>query len=183
MNSFSSEFMYRVPIDDAHTLHVFFTSYPRSPGATARQKKVPYYIAPPSVDDRGLPIWSELDNNGGQDAMAWIGQGEIVDRTKEKLADSDRGIILWRELLSRQLRIVEDGGEPMNVFRDPVKNVRINVPPRSGEALEWSDRNGYMRRTGGPYKHSVIVRQMVEQELGPGALAGPVTSRVLAQRS
>ena len=31
VNSFTTDFMYRVPMDDTHTLHVFFTSYAQDP--------------------------------------------------------------------------------------------------------------------------------------------------------
>ena len=175
MNSFSTEFMYRVPVDDTNTLHVFFTAYPQPPDEVVAQTKVPYYIIPPSVDAGGLPIWAELDSNGGQDTMAWIAQGAIVDRTKERLAESDRGVILFRELLRRQISIVEDGGEPMNVFRDAANNVCIPVPPRDGAPLEWTGPNNiYTRRINGPYKHSPIANEMAEKYLGKEALAPPV---------
>src|ERR1700694_5555946 len=100
--------MYRTPIDDTHTLHVYFTVYAQPPGEIVKQETVPYYMIPPSIDNDGLPIWEELDNNGGQDAAAWAAQGAIVDRTKEKLGESDKGVILFRDLLRRQLEIVED---------------------------------------------------------------------------
>src|SRR5262249_20898538 len=141
----------------------------------AHQDKVPYYIIPPSVDSSGLPIWAELDNNGGQDIMAWVAQGDVVDRSKERLGESDRGVILYRELLRRQLRIVEDRGEPMNVFRDPAKNECIEVPPRNPRALEWpGETSGFMRRVTSSYKHSPVVTEWVERFQGKEALEGPV---------
>ena len=174
VNSFTTDFMYRVPMDDTHTLHVFYTSYAQDPDEPP-QETVPYYIVPPSVDTRGNPIWTELDNNGGQDAMAWMAQGPIVDRTKERLGESDRGVLMYRELLRQQLRIVEDGGEPMNVFRDAAKNVCIPVPPRDGSPLEWEGPSEHlMNRVTGPYKHSPVVRGMVEKYRGKDALEGPV---------
>ena len=174
VNSFTTDFMYRVPMDDTHTLHVFYTSYAQDPDEPP-QETVPYYIVPPSVDTRGNPIWTELDNNGGQDAMAWMAQGPIVDRTKERLGESDRGVLMYRELLRQQLRIVEDGGEPMNVFRDAAKNVCIPVPPRDGSPLEWEGPSEHlMNRITGPYKHSPVVRGMVEKYRGKDALEGPV---------
>ena len=175
VNSFTTDFMYRVPMDDSHTLHVFFTSYAQDPDAPVKQEKVPYYIVPPSVDSEGNPIWMELDSNGGQDSMVWVAQGPIVDRTKERLGESDKGILMFRDLLRQQIQIVEDGGEPMNVFRDPAQNVCIVVPPRDGSPLEWEGPDsGMMSRTIGPYKHSPIVRAMVEKYKGKEALEGPV---------
>jgi len=175
MNSFQTLFMYRVPIDDTHTLHVTFTAYPQPPGESVQQEQVPYYLIPPSVSEEMTPIWSELDNNGGQDIMAWMAQGPVVERDQEKLGESDKGVILFRELLQRQLRIVEDGGEPMNVFRDPAENVRLNVPPRDGGPLEWPGPNaGFMRRVNAAWVHSPIVSEMVEKRHGKQALVRPV---------
>jgi 5,5'-dehydrodivanillate O-demethylase len=175
MNSFQTLFMYRVPVDDSNTLHITYTAYP-VPAEDAKQDTVPYYIVPASVDERMRPIWSELDNNGGQDIMAWMAQGPIVDRDQEKLGESDKGVILFRELLQRQLRIVEDGGEPMNVFRDPLQNQRVDVAPRDGSALEWPGADaGFMRRVNAAWVHSPVVNELVEKYRGKEALARPVT--------
>jgi 5,5'-dehydrodivanillate O-demethylase oxygenase subunit len=175
MNSYQGMFMYRVPMDDTHTLHVTYSVYPQPAGACTSQDRVPYYLIPPPVDQSRNPIWPELDNNGGQDIMAWMGQGAIADRRRERLAESDKGIILWRELTKRQLRIVEDGGEPMNVFRDPEDNVCIPVPPRDGSPLAWPGPNaGFMRQVNASWVYSPVVREMVRQYRGDEALARPV---------
>ena len=49
--------------------------------------------------------------------MAWETQGPIADRTVERLGVSDMGIAIWRRLLHEQIKIVQDGGDPMCVFR------------------------------------------------------------------
>ena len=69
-----------------------------------------------------------MDNNSGQDIMAWITQGPISDRSQEKLGESDKGIIMYRRMLRQQMALIEDGGEPMNVFRDPAANVCVDLP-------------------------------------------------------
>jgi 5,5'-dehydrodivanillate O-demethylase len=105
-----------------------------------------------------------------------MAQGPIVDRDQEKLGESDKGVILFRELLQRQLRIVEDGGEPMNVFRDPLQNQRVDVAPRDGSALEWPGADaGFMRRVNAAWVHSPVVNELVEKYRGKEALARPVT--------
>ena len=173
VNSFTTDFMYRVPMDDTHTLHVFFTSYAQDP-TEGPQEKVPYYIVPSSVDTQGNPIWAELDNNGGQDAMAWVAQGQIVDRTKERLGESDRGVLMYRELLRQQIRIVEDGGEPMNVFRDPAKNVCIAVPPRDGSPLVWEGPSEHlMNRVTGPVQALARRARHGGEVQGQGGAGGP----------
>ena len=61
------------------------------------QEVIPFYHVPvPGYDKTGEPQWSLLDNNSGEDMMAWITQGGIADRGMEKLGLSDKGIILYR---------------------------------------------------------------------------------------
>jgi 5,5'-dehydrodivanillate O-demethylase oxygenase subunit len=54
--------------------------------------------------------------------MAWETQGALFDRSEEHLGASDRGIVMFRKLLAEQIRIVEQGGEPMALVRDPAQN-------------------------------------------------------------
>ena len=51
-----------------------------------------------------------------------------MDRSKEKLGQSDVGLILFRRMLMEQVDIVEEGGDPMNTFRDPATNDIIWLP-------------------------------------------------------
>ena len=66
-----------------------------------------------------------------QDKMAWITQGPVAERFKEKLGESDTGIILFRKMLKEQMALVEDGGEPMNVFHDPQVAGNLHLPMES----------------------------------------------------
>lgn len=43
------------------------------------------------------------------------------------LGESDAGIILFRKVLEQQIRIVEQGGVPMNVFSDPLVPAHVRV--------------------------------------------------------
>ena len=61
-----------------------------------------------------------------QDSMAWETQGPVTDRTQEHLGAADRGIVMLRRLLREQIEIVQKGGEPIGVIRDPAKNKIIN---------------------------------------------------------
>ena len=49
--------------------------------------------------------------------MAWITQGPIADRSIEMLGTTDRGVTIYRNMLRRELKRVEAGEDPMNVFR------------------------------------------------------------------
>ena len=59
---------------------------------------------------------------------AWITQGPIAKRHLEKLGESDRGIILFRQQLKDQLKVMESGEDPMCVFRDELLNRCIELP-------------------------------------------------------
>ena len=170
-----SNFQYRVPVDDTHTLHVWFTAYPQPPGAVVSpQTTIPFYTVPVPIDESWQADWHMLDNNSGQDIVAWVTQGAIADRSQEKLGESDKGIILYRRMLRQQLAIVEAGGEPLNVFRDPEENVCIDLP-WEGQEDPWAYmQRSLMRRTGQAGKYAPVLRDMVAQFEGRQALEGPV---------
>jgi len=74
-------------------------------------------------------------------------QGEIMDRSKERLGDSDRGVIAYRQLLREQLARVEAGLEPINVFHDPAQNEQIELPVPWDRGHAWGfDRDGSYKR-------------------------------------
>ena len=54
-----------------------------------------------------------------QDYMAWETQGQIPDRSIERLATSDRGVVLFRQVLRENIERVQQGGDPLGVIRDP----------------------------------------------------------------
>lgn len=169
-----TNFQYRVPMDDSHTLQIYFSAYPQPPGEVVRQDRVPYYRVPVPTEVDGRLPWEMLDHNGGQDAMVWVMQGAIADRTQERLGESDRGILIFRDLVRRQLDIVAEGGDPINVFRDPATNVCIDVP-RYGVPIDWSlTRDIILRRIHGAWKYSPVVREMVERYVGKEALQEPI---------
>src|SRR5206468_3364867 len=57
-----------------------------------------------------------------QDEMAWIAQGPVSDRTLEHLATSDKGVILYHNMILENVARVERGEDPVGVIRDPAKN-------------------------------------------------------------
>ena len=69
-----------------------------------------------------------MEESGRIDISYTRAQGPLAERHLEKLGESDKGVILFRRLLKQQIAILEDGGDPINVFRDPAKNVRIELP-------------------------------------------------------
>src|SRR5207249_345016 len=88
------------------------------------------------------------------DMVAWYAQGEIVDRTKEHLGTTDRLVIEYRKLLRREIDKVLDGGEPIGIVRDPVKNQHLynDYPPGIEDASrpnsnDYATRNWQFYRT------------------------------------
>ena len=71
----------------------------------------------------------------GQDQTAWIIQGPITDRTTERLGVTDVGLIMFRKMIEEQIKIVEDGGDPMGTVRDERVNEVIELPLERWQAL------------------------------------------------
>ncbi|MBI3596913.1 MAG: aromatic ring-hydroxylating dioxygenase subunit alpha [Nitrospirae bacterium] len=118
-------FQVRVPVDDTHTWHVWYSCYkPNSDVEIPPQESVPLFEVP-WKDERGEFI---LDFVDGQDIMTWVTQGPIADRTRETLGSSDEGVVLFRRLLLEQLEKVQAGEDPMGVIRDPAENRIIELP-------------------------------------------------------
>ena len=136
-----------VAIDDTHTRLVALETFTFSDALGIRpQEKVPYFEYPFNIKgDDGLVA---MDVINVQDNIVFETQGPIADRTKEHLGESDRGIIMHRQLLKQQMAIVEDGGEPMNVFRDPKTNQCIELPRMRRYYERGRTPDGRYRRGG-----------------------------------
>jgi 5,5'-dehydrodivanillate O-demethylase len=111
-------FEWYVPIDDQNTLLVFWHNVPFRSEAPFKQERIPYWIGSIKVPgtDRFL---SRPPRN--QDILVWVGQGAITDRSLEHLGVSDTGVIMFRKKLLDQIKLLERGGEPKGVVRDPDK--------------------------------------------------------------
>jgi 5,5'-dehydrodivanillate O-demethylase len=155
-------FQIRVPIDDENTAYWWYRVYTRAskvPVTAQAPADMPFYTVPvPQLDPAGRPQWDILDNNSGQDIVAWITQGAIADRSQETLGRSDKGVVLYRRLLKEALDRLEEGGDPMNVFRDPaVKRIDLAVETNklgvAGNVLGGG-------RGGNTTKYSPILKQV-----------------------
>ena len=112
----------RAPIDDTHTWIVYVHFVPDTADARPNKDEVPVHYRKPFKNPLGArhPFTKfRMDEVDAQDFMAWETQGPILDRTRERLAGSDRGVVMYREMLKREIEKVQRGLEPMNVFRDP----------------------------------------------------------------
>lgn len=107
---------FRVPIDDTHTWHCCYSVNVLEGGAAAPSQDVIPYSEPELYDSHGKVVGTFVV---AQDMTAWIAQGAISDRPTEALGATDVGVIMFRRMLDEQAKIVEDGGEPINVHRHP----------------------------------------------------------------
>jgi 5,5'-dehydrodivanillate O-demethylase oxygenase subunit len=120
-------FQIRVPVDDTHTMHLWYTAYVPPKDADVPKHlldKVHVYNVPWQDEHREFI----LDNIDGQDMMAWITQGPIANRTNEHLGASDQGVVLYRQVLQREIQKVERGQDPIAVLRDANHNRQIDLP-------------------------------------------------------
>jgi 5,5'-dehydrodivanillate O-demethylase len=112
----------RVPIDDTHTWIVYVHFVPDSAEPRPDNDEVPIDYRKPFKNPLGArhPFTQyRLDEVDAQDFMAWETQGPVHDRTRERLAGTDRGIVLYREMLMAEIKKVQENLDPMNVMRDP----------------------------------------------------------------
>jgi 5,5'-dehydrodivanillate O-demethylase len=119
----------RVPVDDSHTMHYNYNCWPVKEGAERLWEGIP-------LERKTLfePDGSIIANTiVKQDMLGWVGQGPISDRTREHLATSDKGVILYHNMLTQQMDVVERGDDPIGVVRDRAKNEPY-IPVR------WEDR-------------------------------------------
>ena len=135
-------------------------------------EEVPFYRPPvPMLDENGQPVYPELRSNSSQDPAAWITQGAIADRTGEHLGRSDKGIIMFRQMLEDNIKIVEDGGEPMEVYRDPANNVYIPFMTEQHNYVDTSTRQGAATM------YSPILDQRESPRLRPSRPTGTAAGR------
>ncbi len=113
----------RVPIDDTHTWIYGVHVEPLEEGETmAAEEDPPVEYAEPYKDppDALHPFTRfRMDRVPVQDHMTWETQGPIADREHERLATSDRGIVMLRELMKREIEKVQKGLDPLALVRDP----------------------------------------------------------------
>ena len=120
----------RVPMDDTHTKIYFVRFFPTQDGSLVDDDEPPVeYIQPYKNPPEALHPYTRfrMDAVQAQDHMAWETQGPIMDRTCERLTTSDRGVILFREVMMREMDRVQQGLDPMGVIRDAARNPMIDT--------------------------------------------------------
>jgi hypothetical protein len=102
-----------VPVDDCNHRRFHSMKVPKGLKGRPRQmyteKREKPWIEMTEQERRQLP----------SDWEAQAGQGAITLHSEEHLATSDRGIVMLRRLLRQQIKIVQEGGDPIGVSFDP----------------------------------------------------------------
>ena len=111
---------WRVPIDDTNTRITVMCFDPKTKPKTNDGPEEPKFLP---MDSLMTPEGEhQMTSFSSQDKMAWETQGDLYDRSQENLGSTDEGIIMYRKMLREQIEIVQRGGEPMALVRDPGKN-------------------------------------------------------------
>lgn len=125
-------FQIRIPVDDTHTIQLHYNrsraKVPGEPHESVMHTELEY-DAFGRVSRRGDPI-------APQDWMAWVAQGPVSDRTREHLATSDKGVILYHKLILDAIDTVARGDDPYGVIRDRAVNepwIQIPTAPEGSE--------------------------------------------------
>jgi 5,5'-dehydrodivanillate O-demethylase len=115
---------WRTPVDDTHTqiFQLRVEWRPRESVEPAPEPEVSYARTWFNEDGE-----YHMETFESQDGMAWETQGTIMDRRKEHLGASDRGIVMFRDLLREQIETVQRGGDPICTVRDPDENALIDL--------------------------------------------------------
>jgi len=110
-----------------------------------------------------------LESNSAQDVAAWITQGDIANRATENLGRSDKGIILFRRMLEQNIRVVEDGGDPLNTFRTAEANAYLPMRTERRREKNANFANTPFERQGAATLYSPILNQRGAPAGAPGS--------------
>jgi 5,5'-dehydrodivanillate O-demethylase oxygenase subunit len=117
-------FIYRVPVDDEHTLVWQIRFRPNAAPSFETIGLIPSQLG---VYNQLESDWWGLDFSD-QDRMAIEQQGTIMDRQTERLGASDRGIVLLRQMMQDNLAAVEAGHDPIGVRRGADQDTIVGFP-------------------------------------------------------
>ena len=100
-----------LPIDD-HSFRIYVVGRVREEGELTRMRS--------RLNGK---LWEDLTEAEHQqfpgDYEAMVSQGAIARHSEEHLATTDRGIVMLRRMLQKQLEVVAAGGDPAGVSFDP----------------------------------------------------------------
>ena len=98
---------WRTPVDDHHTLVLSVCFTPEVDGEL-----------PELPEGMDFHVGNHLLVHREQDYRAMVSQGPTFDRSTERLATSDEGVILVRKMAFDGINAVQDGRDPIGVMRN-----------------------------------------------------------------
>jgi 5,5'-dehydrodivanillate O-demethylase len=111
-----SEYLHiRVPTDDTLTT-TFYVKANIKPAGPYKTTCRGMQKTRPGVYQRIEDEWWGLESSD-QDRAAQESQGPIHDRSREFLASSDRGVVMWRKLVLDGIKAVAIGADPHGIVR------------------------------------------------------------------
>lgn len=113
-----------VPVDDTHTIGFHIESC--DPADTERISTFARAKEGRTAGTQEAHRSYEDTQRFPDDKEAQLSQRPIAVHAMERLGTTDRGVIMFRKLLRRALKDVQEGLDPQNAFRDPA-NCVINV--------------------------------------------------------
>ena len=138
-------FQIRVPVDDTTTMHYWYTAF------TVEGVDIPPHLLADvplfEVPCRTAAGDFRVEMLDAQDVMAWVTQGPVAKRELEKLGTTDRGVIMFRRMLEREIERVAAGGDPMGVIRDPANDTVIELHTEYDKGMLSDGIRSRMSRT------------------------------------
>ena len=145
----------RTPMDETHVWQVTVGFEPSEDGSEQTdpltEEPEVTYLAPikdppdahhPEARFNFYAPWGQILT---QDMVVWETQGLISDRPNERLATSDAGIVMLRELMLQEIEKVQRGEDPLGVIRDPnhaiidtnLENEKGRISGIATETVDW----------------------------------------------
>ena len=130
---------WRMPIDDFTTRTFTLKFFPHGSAKRGNEEKQARPKPPPLM--RGTRKQYDMATINGQDNAAQESQGAIVDRSREHLAYSDRGVIQVRKLWLSTIEKSQRGEALPNLIRQQAQNrwVHVDVVERLVKSGEIRD--------------------------------------------
>lgn len=113
---------FRIPVDNTRTIYLWYDCHIDQPaaGELIPREEIIYR------DKNGQLLFDSIE---AQDIAIFLSQGEIVDRSIERLGSVDQGILLFRKMLIQNLLLSEANKAPLNFN----KQQQLNFKPSSSE--------------------------------------------------
>lgn len=135
----------RVPLDDHKTVTYIIEGVETPDGRPGTITTEELRALPPGEYEKVEDGWWGIASHD-QDRAAQESQGVIVDRTRETLGTSDRGVAMLRQMLLDGIRAIENGQDPIGVVRDAGDNNMITFDSKKN--FSDMDKNFAGRKLG-----------------------------------